>query len=316
MVTHAHVLRARDTISDTLDATPLLTDHALSAGLGRAVRLKAELFLPTGSFKARGDLNWIRTARASELSHGLGAVSAGNHALALAWAARASGTPVTVVMPENASTFKVQGTRNLGADVILHGDIKAAWSHMDHLIRERKLTLVHPYDDPRIIAGQGTVALEIVEQAPDASVILCPIGGGGLISGIGLVLRELRPDIRLIGVEPAGAATMAHAWTMGGPSPLASVQTCARSLAAATVGKLTYRICRETVDELVTVTEEGIRDAVRHLLSSAKLHAEPGAAVGIAALMENRVRVPSADGSIIIIITGGNMGWDELATFL
>ncbi|MEX0729209.1 MAG: threonine/serine dehydratase [Aquisalimonadaceae bacterium] len=316
MITHAHILRARDTISDTLDATVMLTDYALSSGLGINVRLKAELFLPTGSFKARGDLNWIRTARSDELARGLGAVSAGNHALALAWAAQASGTPVTVVMPENASAIKVEGTRNLGADVILHGDINDAWELMYRMIDEQGLTLVHPYDDLRIIAGQGTVGLEILEQAPDASLILCPIGGGGLISGIGIAVKALRPDIRLIGVEPEGAASMRHAWTQGGPARLKAVHTCAWSLGAAIVGEHTYRLCRDNVDDLVTVSEEGIRTATRHLLGSSKLFAEPGAAVGVAALLENRIADPPSDGEVVIVVTGGNMGWDELPAFL
>lgn len=316
MTTHAHVLRARDVISDTLETTPMLTDYGLSSRMGRPIRLKAELFQHTGSFKPRGGLNWIRTARKNGLARGLGAVSAGNHALALAWAAKATNTPVTVVMPENASSIKVAGTRALGAEVILHGDINAAWTLMYQLLEERDLTLVHPYDDPRIIAGQGTVGLEIIEQAPEASVIICPVGGGGLISGIGLVARALRPDIRLIGVEPEGAASMAYAWENAGPARLPEVNTCAWSLGAAIVGEHTYRLCRENVDDLVKVSEEGIRAAVRYLLGSSKLFAEPGAAVGIAALLEDRIPNLPKNGDIVVVVTGGNMAWEELASFL
>ncbi|HET8792037.1 MAG TPA: threonine/serine dehydratase [Modicisalibacter sp.] len=316
MISLEALLQARDTIGDTLAATPILEDIGLSERLGRRVLLKGELFQRTGSFKSRGALNWVRSASVNELNKGLGAVSAGNHALGLAWAASITGAKVTVVMPDNASPFKVAGTRKLGAKVILHGDINAAWEHMHWLVEERGLTLVHPYDDLRIIAGQGTVGLEIIEQAPEASVILCPVGGGGLLSGIAIAARALRPDIRLIGVEPQGAASMRHAWTHNGPCRLASVDTCANSLGAAIVGEYTYPLCRQYIDELVTVSEAGIAGALRYLLSESKLFAEPGAAVGIAALLEGKVPDLPAQGDIVVVITGGNMGWEELTAFL
>lgn len=315
MTTFTDIQHARDAIGDQLVETPLLTDHALSAALARRVRLKGELFQHTGSFKPRGALNWLHTATDAELDGGLGAVSAGNHALGLAWAARAAGVELTVVMPENASPFKVAGTRALGADVILHGDINDAWALMHRLVDERGLSLVHPYDDLRIMAGQGTVGLEIVEQAPEAATIVCPVGGGGLIAGIGVAIRQQRPDIRLIGVEPAGAASMQHAWSQGGPRRLETLDTCAKSLAAAIVGKHTYPLCRQHVDTLVTVSESDIHQAMRHLLGSAKLFAEPGAAVGVAALLGNHLpELPP--GEIVVVVTGGNMGWEELREFL
>lgn len=314
MITIEDIQRARDTIGDTLDATPMLTESALSERLHRCVLLKGELFQRTGSFKTRGGLNWLRTASADELRQGLGAVSAGNHALGLAWAARTLGVEVTIVMPDDASPFKVEKTRELGAEVILHGDINAAWERMDELIQERGLTLVHPYDDPRIIAGQGTVGLEIVEQAPEAAAILCPVGGGGLLSGIAIAVRALRPDIRLIGVEPAGAASMRHAWECDGPRRLTQVKTCAKSLAAAIVGEHTYPICRRYVDGLISVSEADIAVALRHLISESKLFAEPGAAVGIAALLGEHLPDLPPEGDIVVVITGGNMGWEELTT--
>ncbi|MFC3286121.1 threonine ammonia-lyase [Litchfieldella rifensis] len=315
MITLETIQQARATIGDTLEVTPLITDLLLSERLGRRVRLKAESLQRTGSFKPRGGLNWIRTASRKELAKGLGAVSAGNHALGLAWAARAAGVSVTIVMPENASAFKVEGSRALGAEVILHGDINDAWALMHRLVEERGLTLVHPYDEPRIIAGQGTVGLEILEQAPEVSLLLCPIGGGGLISGIGTAVRALRPELQLIGVEPLGAASMAHAWAQGGPQRLDKVDTCAKSLAAAIVGKHTYPLCRQHVDDLIGVSETAIHDAMRHLMINAKLYVEPGAAVGVAALLQGNLELP-ADGDIVVVVTGGNMGWEELGEFL
>jgi threonine dehydratase len=316
MVDLQQIERARARISDTIAPTPLILDHLLSERLDRRVWLKAELFQRTGSFKARGGLNWIRTASKEELAGGLGAVSAGNHALGLAWAAREAGIALTVVMPENASTFKVEGSRALGAEVIIHGDINQAWALMHQLVEERGLTLVHPYDDPRIIAGQGTVGLEILEQAPEANTILCPIGGGGLISGIGVTVKDLRQGLCLIGVEPSGAASMAHAWAEGGPQPLPSVDTSAKSLAAAIVGEHTYPLCRAHVDRLLGADEGQIARAMEHLMYDAKLLAEPGAAVGIAPLLEGPDIDLPAEGDIVVVITGGNMSREEIMSFL
>ncbi|SFU74192.1 threonine/serine dehydratase [Halomonas korlensis] len=309
------IQQARDTITPTLSPTPLILDHVLSDRLGRRVWLKGELFQRTGSFKSRGALNWLRTASADELAGGLGAVSAGNHALGLAWAARAMGAAVTIVMPENASPFKVEGTRRLGAEVILHGDINDAWALMHRLVEERGLTLVHPYDDERIIAGQGTVGLEILDQAPEAGAILCPVGGGGLISGISVAVATRQPSLEVIGVEPEGAASMAHAWQHGAPTRLESVATCAKSLAAAVVGELTYPLCRTGVASLARVDEPAIRHAMQHLLYHAKLMTEPGAAVGIACLLDDVVALPPS-GDIVVVITGGNLGREELQAFL
>lgn len=316
MLTINDIRHARTNIVDALLPTPVLTDPVLTDLLSNRVLLKGELFQRTGSFKPRGGLNWLRTATSEELSGGLGAVSAGNHALGLAWAAQAAGVDVTIVMPENASDVKVAGSRELGAEVLLHGDINAAWSMMHRLVEERGLTLVHPYDDPRIIAGQGTIGLEIIEQAPKASTILCPVGGGGLISGIAIAVRALRPDIQIIGVEPEGAASMHAAWAHGKPYRLDTIDTCAKSLGAATVGEHTFPLCRHYVDALVTVSEQGIRRAMHHLLGQSKLYAEPGAAVGVAALLEDRLPALPSEGDIVVVITGGNMGWDELKQFI
>lgn len=311
MITIETVQSARETISDTLTSTPLIMDHVLSERLGRRVWLKGELFQRTGSFKPRGGLNWIRSANWDELAGGLGAVSAGNHALGLAWAAREADVPVTIVMPDNASPFKVDGSRALGAEVILHGDINDAWTLMHELIDQRGLTLVHPYDDLRIIAGQGTVGLEILEQAPETSAILCPIGGGGLISGIGIATSALQPELKLFGVEPAGAASMAYAWALGGPKHLDRVDTCAKSLAAAVVGEHTYHLCHQVTDDLIAVNDEAIQRAIHHLIQHTKLYAEPGAAVGVASLLEGMVELPPT-GDIVVVITGGNMDRQEL----
>lgn len=306
---------ARDRLAGRLPITPLVPDHALSDRLGRRVWLKPESLQRTGSFKARGALNWLLTATAAELAGGLGAVSAGNHALALAWAAGRDGVPVTIVMPEDASPYKVAGCRALGAEVILHGDIDAAWALMHRLVEERELTLVHPYDDARIIAGQGSVGLELLDQAPEASAVLCPIGGGGLISGIGLATARHRERLRLIGVEPVGAASMAHAWAQGGPARLDRVDTAAKSLAATLVGEHTYPLCRAQVSALAQVNERDIERAMHHLLFDAKLMAEPGAAVGIAALLARHGPALPPEGDVVVVVSGANLGPEELRDY-
>ncbi len=312
MLTLADVRAAAERIDGQLLRTPMIPDPVLSARLQRPVWLKLESLQTTGSFKARGALNWTLTASDAELRPGLGAVSAGNHALALAWTARQRQVPVTIVMPENASPLKVQGSRDLGAEVILHGDITQAWARMHELIAEHGLTLVHPYDNERIMAGQGTVALEVLEQQPEVDTIVCPIGGGGLIGGMGVAGRALRPELALLGVEPAGAASMAYAWAHGGPQQLEHVRTWAKSLGAAIVGETTYPACRAHTTALYQVPDTAIRAAVKHLLQVNKLVAEPGAAVATALMRAMDPADVPGRGDIAIVVTGGNADHEEL----
>lgn len=294
-----------------LPVTPTLRAPDLSEDLGLDLRLKAENLQRTGSFKARGALNWVLTADAAALGRGLITVSAGNHALALAWAAGFRAVPVTVVMPAGSSPLKVEATRALGAEVLVGGDIHAAVARMRALQEERGLTLVHPYDDPRVMAGQGTVGLELIAAVPDAACVLCPVGGAGLISGVGIALRALRPDVQLVGIEPAGAATLRNAWDHADAgAALPRVDTIAASLAPAVVGRYTYAASRAVVDELVTVSEEAIREATLRLVRRARLYVETGCSVGIAALLEGRV-TPAPDRPTVAIITGGNMDFAQ-----
>ena len=260
----AAIEAAERRIRDRFPESPMLFAPDLSERMGQPLWLKSENLQPTGSFKVRGATNWIRTATAAELRHGLITVSAGNHALALAWAAAPRNVPVTVVMPEGSSPIKVQRTRDLGAEVILRGSVQEAFALCHQLKQDHRLTLVHPFNDCRIMAGQGTVGLEVVRQLPQLSRILCPIGGGGLISGLGLALKTLRPEIQLIGVEPEGAPTMRNAWDHeSAKAELTSVSTIAASLAPAMVGHNTYRVSQQVVDEIVTVSDDAIAEATR-----------------------------------------------------
>lgn len=291
--------------------TPALFAHDLSDYVGHPLWLKAENLQRTGSFKARGACNWISTATPDELAQGLVTVSAGNHALALAWACQGVNTSLTVVMPANASPIKVKGTRELGAEVRLEGDINQAVDLCRHLQQTQNRCLVHPYNDARVMAGQGTVALELVRQIPDFARVLCPVGGGGLISGIGIVLKAMRPDVTLIGVEPAGAATLANAWDKGrADAALASVETIAGSLAPAIVGPLTYAVSRRVVDQLVQVPEGAIAEATCLLMTKARLYCETGAAVGLAAVIAGVI--PRSEAPTVLLLTGGNMDLQQV----
>lgn len=305
---------ARDRIAERVPPTPMIRAHGLSELLGAPVDLKCELFQKTGSFKPRGAMNWVLTASADELARGLITISAGNHAMALAWAAGQAGVPVTVVMPEGSSPMKVAATRAYGAEVILHGDINQAMERLEGLRRERDLVLVHPFDDPRIIAGQGTVGLEIVEQCPEAAQILCPVGGGGLISGIAIAVKSQRPEVRIVGLEPAGAGTLHAAWENGGPLRLDTIETVAVSLGASLAGDLTYRLSRRYVDDIVLLSEDDIRAGVRETFSSCKLFAEPGGTLAVAALAKGRIK--AAAGPTVAVITGGNFDLDAVGDFL
>ena len=303
-------------IRDRIPPTPLVQASDLGDDLGLPLWLKAENLQITGSFKVRGALNWVRGASDEEIGNGLITVSAGNHALALAWAARERGIPVTVVMPEGSSPLKIRGTEAFGARVVVHGGIADAVAHTHELRERHGLTLVHPYNNPRVMAGQGTVGLEILRQLPETARILCPIGGGGLISGIGLAVKALRPDVELIGVEPAGAATMRNAWDrQDATAALQRVDTIAASLAPVVVGEYTYAASRQVVDDIVTVSEAAIREATRRVLLRARLYVETGCSVGIAALLESAVpRRP--DRPTVAVLTGGNMDPEQCRELL
>ena len=312
----SQIQAAEQRIRPKLGETPLLTVPDLDATMGQPLGLKCESFQRTGSFKARGALNWLLTASADELKSGLATVSAGNHAIGLAWAAAMQDVPLTVVMPEGSSPLKIHRTRALGAEVIVHGNIQQAVALCHQLRDDKGRTLVHPYNDVRIMAGQGTVGLELLRQQSDVDRILCPIGGGGLISGLGLAIKAQRPEVELIGVDPEGAATMFNAWhKQDASASLDSVDTWAASLAPAVVGDCTYAASRQVVDQIVTVTESAIREATRRLLTEARLYVEPGASVGLAALLENQV-APDPDRATVLIITGGNLDPEQVSQCL
>jgi threonine dehydratase len=309
---------AQARIAGQVHRTPLSTAQSLGALLDQPVELylKEEQRQKTGSFKVRGALNRLATLDDEQVRGGLVTVSAGNHAQAVSWAARAAGVPATVVMAQSASPTKAAATRGYGATVDLSSaDHIEAFERMHEMEREQGLTFIPPFDDPMVVAGQGTVGLEILEDLPDPDLVIVPVGGGGLISGIALAIKEQRPATRVIGVEPVGAPTVTEALAAGKPVTLGHSHTIADGLAAPFTGALNLAIIQRAVDEVVLVEDDDLRAAIKLLLERAKLLAEPAGAAGFAALLAGKV-AGTAGRKVVVVISGGNVDISRLPTLL
>jgi threonine ammonia-lyase medium form len=315
MVGISDIAAAQAFLAGRVHRTPVLPSRTIGERAGCTVFLKAESLQRTGSFKARGALNCVRLLGTTERARGLITISAGNHAQAVAWAAASEGLRATVVMPENAVPSKVQASRAYGAEVVLHGDMFAAFAHLDELRRETGATLVHPFDDEALMAGQGTVGLELCEDVPDLDAVIVPVGGGGLISGVAAAIRALQPRARVIGVEPVGSAAMARALEAGEPVRLEQITSIADGLGAPMTGPVALAHVRALVDEVMTVTDEEIIAALRLLLDRCKLLVEPAGAAGVAALLSGRAPV-HAGSRVAVVLSGGNIDLNRLATLL
>jgi len=309
------ILAARRVIDGQVHRTPVFGSETLGRQIGARLLLKAECLQKTGSFKPRGVLNRLRTLSDEEKARGLITISAGNHAQALAWGARQVGVACAVVMPANASRSKADAAKAYGAKVILHGSMPEAFAKMDELRVERNLTLVHPFDDPLIIAGQGTVGAEIVEQVPDVTKVVVPIGGGGLISGVALAVKHQLPNAKVYGVEPEGASAMFQSRAAGRPVRLDKVDTIADGLAAPYASDLTLALNQHYVDDVVVLTDEQIAEALRLILARCKLLVEPAGAAGVAALLCDKIPVTPGD-VIVAVLSGGNVDPDRLKSIL
>lgn len=304
--------QAREFVAPYVHKTPLLTSRLLNEATGFDVRLKAELFQRGGSYKIRGPLNKIAHLSDEDRARGVICSSAGNHSQGVALAARQYGIPAVVVMAENATPTKIAATRAYGAEVVLHGTI---WDEANEkaleLARERDLTYIHPFDDPQLIAGQGTIGLEIYEDYPDVEVAVVPIGGGGLISGVSMALKSLNPAIRIIGVESSGAPAMKRSVEAGQRVTLDEVDCIIDGLRVKRVGVHTLSVVRRFVDEIVTLPDERIFDAVLWIMSHMKLVAEGAAASTVGALLEGLVRA-SPDTRVVCVLSGGNLDVEKL----
>jgi threonine dehydratase len=290
---------------DVVLETPTLQSLSFSRMLGADVWLKAENLQRTGSFKIRGAMNALSHLDAVQRSAGVVAASAGNHAQGVALGAAELGIAATVFMPEAAAIPKVEATRAYGADVILAGaDLAQATDHAVAFSEKTGAVLIHPYDDARIVAGQGTLGLELHEQVPDVDTVLIPVGGGGLISGSALALKHLRPSVRIIGVQSAGVPTYLEARAKGEPVQIEPRRTIADGIAVSRPSLMCYSMIEELVDDIVAVEDQHITEAVTLLLERSKLLVEPSGAVTVAAMLSGAV---SPRGRTVAVLSGGNV---------
>lgn len=310
-VTLADVRDAAERVAGVAIRTPLREVHSLDAVSGRHLLLKMENIQRTGSFKIRGAYNKISRLDREELARGVVAASAGNHAQGVALAASVVGARATIVMPQAAALPKVMATRGYGADVVLHGDTyDASYAHAREIERDRGLVYVHAFNDRHIVAGQGTVGLEILEDAPEVDLIAVPIGGGGLISGIALAIKEQRPDVRVVGVQAEGAAAIYESNRQGRPVQLDRVRTIADGLAIKKPEELTLALIARYVDDIVLVSEDEIAHAIMLMAERAKAITEGAGAVTLAAVLAGRL--PQAR-TTALVVSGGNIDMIQLA---
>ncbi len=303
---------ARARIGAHIHHTPLLTSQTLSERTGFDVRLKAELFQKTGSYKIRGPLNKFTFLTPDQKSRGVICSSAGNHAQGVALAARIHGIKAVVCMAANATPSKIEATRAYGAEVVLHGSIwDEANDKAKELVAERGYTYIHPFDDMQLINGQGTVGLEIVRDWPDVDVVVVPIGGGGLISGVSMAVKSFNPKIRVIGVESSGAPGMKKSVEAGAVVTLDRVDCIIDGLRVKRVGEITREVASRFVDEIVTLPDEQIFEAVVWAMQYVKVVPEGAAAAPIGALLQNLIGVPPGS-RVVCVLSGGNVNLDQL----
>ncbi len=310
-VTLPEIVAARARLNGSVNHTQCNESAALGELTGARIFCKQEFLQRTGSFKERGARNALAQLTPAQARTGVIAASAGNHALGLAWHGRALGIPVTVVMPRFAPLVKVARCKQFGATVLLHGDTyDEARKEATRLAGERQLAYIHPFDDPHVIAGQGTLAFEILEQVPDADAVLVPVGGGGLLAGMATVLHALKPDLQVIGVEPASAACFAAGLAAKAPVRVATRFTLADGLAVAEAGRNTLAIAQPLVKRMVQVPEEALALAMLRLAELEKCIIEGAGAAGLAALLNGSL--PDLAGKkVVLLLTGGNI--DPLA---
>jgi threonine dehydratase len=300
------IQEARTRLSGRVHATPCRKSPRLSERLGISVYLKLESLQPTGSFKERGACNRLLLLSDAEKARGVIAASAGNHAQAVARHAALLGIAATVVMPETTPLVKVAAARRLGAEVVLHGQsYDEAAERAEKLILEKGFILIHPFEDFEVMAGQGTIGLELLEQVPDLDTVVVPVGGGGLIAGVAVAAKALAPAVRVYGVESRTFPGMKRAVEQSSPPSILGGKSIADGIAVRRVGKLTRSVVERTVDGVVLVDEEEIAEAILFLLEADKTVAEGAGAVGVAALMHERI--PAGARSLAVIVSGGNI---------
>jgi threonine dehydratase len=298
-------------IAPHLQRTPVLSARALGERAGVSLVLKVESLQKTGSFKPRGALNLVLTLSEAKRARGLVTVSAGNHAQAVAWAARVVGVPCTVVMPSDAPRSKLEAVRGYGATVIEHADRATLFDRLREEEARTGAAFVHPFDDPAGLAGAGTVGLELMEQVPDLDAVIVPIGGGGLMAGVACAVKAISPRTRVIGVELAQGPGMTPALAAGKPVPVSRPKTLADGLTPPFVGAIPLEVAKRHVDEIVLVEEEEIAAGIRALLERARLVVEGSGAAATGALLAGRVKLGKG-AKTAAIVSGGNVDPERL----
>jgi threonine dehydratase len=315
LVQLAEIQAAAPRIASLARRTPVL-----EASVPACARLflKCENMQPAGAFKIRGAANMLQQLPPAERAHGVITYSSGNHGQAVALAAKSLGVPAVIVMPTTAPPIKVEGVRRCGAEVIFEGTTSAdRRTRAEAEAAARGLTIIPPFDHPWIIAGQGTAGLEVLEQVPDAALVLVPVGGGGLASGVAAAVKQSRPDVRVIGVEPRGANAMQRSLEAGHPVKIARSQCIAAGLLPVRPGDLTFAHVQAFIDEVVTVADEDIVAALRWLYYDARLVVEPSGATALAALLSGAVPAPApSSGPAVAVLSGGNVSPASLSALL
>ena len=305
-VTLADVEAARARLRGVIHETPCAYSQSLSDLTGARVHVKLENLQMTGSFKERGAANVLLQLSPAERTRGVVTASAGNHGLAVAFHAARLGIGAVIVMPEWAPLTKVTAARRQGAEVVLHGEnYDEAYARAREIEAERGLVFVHPFDDPRVIAGQGTIGLELAAQVPDLEAVLVPVGGGGLAAGTAVALKSRRPGVEVIGVQTDELAAMKAAWASGERVTVPPAPTIADGIAVRRVGEHTLALCRQWVDQIVSVSEEEIANAILLLLEIEKTVVEGAGAVPLAALVNKKVA--AAGKTVVLVLSGGNI---------
>jgi threonine dehydratase len=314
LITLQDLKRAAEVLKPVAVRTPLLFDDVLSEKLGVEIRYKSECLQRAGAFKFRGAYNFLHSLPADVRARGVVAPSSGNHGQGVAMAARLFGVPATVVMPTNVTAPKRSGAERLGAKIVLAGTTTQARAEKAREIcGETGQTLVHPYDDPMIIAGQGTVGLEIAEDFPEVGTVLVPVGGGGLSAGVATAIKLLLPNAHVIGVEPVSAPKLFRAREKGSPVRLESTGGLADGLQATEIGGRPFLHHQAYLDDVVLVDDEPLPLAMRHLIDRMKIVVEPSGAITTAALMTGAVK---PTGSVVAVLSGGNVEWAGIRLLL
>jgi threonine dehydratase len=307
MLTLADIEAARARIRGGIYESPCVESIPLSQLTGAHIYCKLDYLQRTGSFKERGARNALLQLSPEQRAHGVIAASAGNHALGIAYHSALLGIPVTVVMPKFAPLIKVSNCRHLGATVVLHGaDLSEARVEAEAIAARERLTFIHPFDNEHVMAGQGTIALEILEQTPDVQAIVAPVGGGGLLAGIGTVVEARKPDVRVVGVEPVHAACLTAALAAGHPVPVTLSSTLADGLAVTQAGALAFDVLRRVVDQVITVDEATIALAVLRLIELEKSVVEGAGAAPLAAFLAGKLDALKGR-NVVLVLCGGNI---------